>query len=166
MPRRSTTEIQKNKERVHPLEIALYHAANDYGIEALAMECNKSATAFSNNLDPNQPERHPTFLQFKQICQITQDPRILDSLMPLFPGAGWFQLVDPEYSDESLIRLFNELLNKVSVASAGLETSLGDDGVIDDAEWDELQFDLSRLLGVVMGVIKFASDRRVAQVRS
>lgn len=162
MARRSKLEIERNKHRVHSLDEALYHAANDYpgGIPVLAMECGKSQTSLVNNLLPTQPERRATLEQFEIICRETQDKRILDALVGLFDDVAWFPLLDPGYSEQRLVRLFNELVAKVSQASNGLEQALSDDGVIDDEEWSELQFDLSRLTGCVIAMTQYASERR------
>ncbi len=162
MPRRSKLEIERNKSKVHSLDEALYHAANDYsgGIPVLAIECGKSETSLVNNLTLSQPERRATLEQFEIICRLTQDHRILDAVVGMFDHVAWFPLMDPEYSEERLVRLFNDLVSKVSKASMGLESSLSDDGVIDDDEWGSLQFDLSRLIGCVVAMTKYASDRR------
>jgi hypothetical protein len=168
MSRRSKSEIERNKSRVHSLDAALYYAANDYagGIPVLAMECGKSETSLVNNLTLSQPERRATLEQFEIICRLTQDKRILDAVVGMFEGVAWFPLLDPDYSEDRLVRLFNDLVSRVSKASIGLEQSLSDDGVIDDTEWGELQFDLSRLIGCVVAMTQYASERRRTQQAS
>lgn len=165
MPRRSLEDINKAKKRTLSLDEALYHSAHDGpgGVPVLAIKLHKSESSLSNNLDPNQPDRRPTLEQLEVIIENSQDTRILDSITRLYTGVGWFKMLDLGYSEDKLLRVFNELIKRVASATESLEGSLENDGVIDDAEWPELQFDLSQLLGAVHGLMQYASSKRTRE---
>lgn len=161
MTRRSNKEIDLAKHRVCSIDESLHSSANDFGVEALALILHKSPTSLSNNLDPNQPDRRPTLSQFETIARETQDERILDSVHSLFPGTGWFALVDSELDGLELLQVFTGISTKTSKAVENIIHSLEDDGVIDDSEWPQLDYDLRRFMGAAQGLVSFVEKRRV-----
>ncbi|HWK53122.1 MAG TPA: phage regulatory CII family protein [Hyphomicrobiales bacterium] len=161
MARPSNAAKLAARHRTWPLDEALHKAALDYGLEPLALQLQRPLSTLANSLNPDTPERRPTLELFLAVAGETQDERILDAFLSLFPGRAWFTLLDSGLECHELLRVFVDLSKKSSRAVDAMITAL-EDGVIDEDEWPALEYDLRRLLAATQGLMQLAESKRRA----
>lgn len=148
---------QERAEReILPLNLALYHAARDYpgGGKAIAAVYGLPATTLQHRLNPNADAHKLSIDDLEHVLEATRDPRILDSLLSLIPGAHWF-----EYQESTNSGSEQQLLNSVANLSSQVSellTRISEhrrDGAYHDHEVAELEKLRGQLIGAVQAVL-------------
>lgn len=148
---------QERAEReILPLNLALYHAARDYpgGGKAIAAVYGLPATTLQHRLNPNADAHKLSIDDLEHVLEATRDPRILDALLSLVPGAHWF-----EYQEATNDCSEQQLMESVAVLSTqvgNLLTRISEhrrDGTYHDHEVAELEKLRGQLIGAVQGVL-------------
>lgn len=145
---------QERAEReILPLNLALYHAARDYpgGGKAIAAVYGLPATTLQHKLNPNADAHRLTIDDLEHVLEATRDPRILDSLLSLIPGAHWFEYQEAEggCSEQQLMESVANLSSQVS----NLLTRISEhrrDGTYHEHEKAELE----KLKGLLVGALQ------------
>lgn len=148
---------QERAEReVLPLNLALYHAARDYpgGGKAIAAVYGLPAPTLQHRLNPNADTHRLTLDDLEHVLEATRDPRILDALLALVPGAHWFAY--QEAVDDCSEQQLMESVAVLSTQVGNLLTRISEhrrDGVYHDHEVAELKKLKGQLIGAVQTVL-------------
>ncbi|WP_447956527.1 phage regulatory CII family protein [Vreelandella sp. EE7] len=148
---------QERAEReVLPLNLSLYHAARDYpgGGKAIAAVYGLPATTLQHRLNPNADTHRLTIDDLEYVLATTGDPRILDSLLNLVPGAHWFE--HEEAADDCCEHQLMESVAVLSTQVGNLLTRISDhrrDGTYHEHEKAELKKLRGELLGSLQAVL-------------
>jgi hypothetical protein len=143
-----------------PIDWALYHAAHDYpgGIAAIAaVDGTLSAATLQNKLNPNVSSHIVNIKDFRVICAITQDRRILRTVCSWF-NAGFFLMPNVEVGGEALFAQGAELAKECGELMASIQESLTDGNVNADevAMLDNALQELMTAAGTLVEVAKRA----------
>lgn len=148
---------QERAEReILPLNLSLYHAARDYpgGGKAIAAIYGLPATTLQHRLNPNADTHKLSIDDLEHVLEATRDPRILDALLSLVPGAHWF-----EYQESTDNCCEQQLLNSVANLSSQVSellTRISEhrrDGVYHAHEKAELEKLKCQLFGSVQALL-------------
>ncbi|WP_394424768.1 phage regulatory CII family protein [Vreelandella stevensii] len=156
MSKRWPTSRERAEREILPLNLALYHAARDYpgGGKAIAAIYGLPATTLQHRLNPNADNHKLSIDDLEHVLEATRDPRILDALLALVPGAHWF-----EYQEATNDCSEQQLMESVAVLSTqvgNLLTRISDhrrDGVYHEHEVAELQKLKGQLIGALQAVL-------------
>lgn len=142
MSKRWFSSKDRAEREILPLNLALYHAARDYpgGGKAIAAVYGLPATTLQHRLNPNADTHKLTIDDVEHVLEATRDPRILDSLLSLVPGAHWFEYQEAteDASEQQLMDAVGQLSSRVS----DLLTSISEhrrDGMYTESEVNELK---------------------------
>lgn len=144
---------ERAEREILPLNLALYHAARDYpgGGKAIAAIYGLPATTLQHSLNPNADAHRLSIDDLEHVLEATRDPRILDSVLALVPGAHWFEY--QETSDSSSEQRLMESVATLSAQVGNLLTRISEhrrDGTYHDHEKSELE----KLKGLLVGALQ------------
>lgn len=147
---------ERAEREILPLNLSLYHAARDYpgGGKAIAAIYGLPATTLQHSLNPNADAHRLSIDDLEHVLEATRDPRILDSLLALVPGAHWFEY--QEATDDCSEQLLMESVAKLSTQVACLLTRISEhrrDGVYHDHEVAELRKLKFQLFGSIKSLV-------------
>ena len=156
MSKRWPTSKERAEREILPLGLSMYHASRDYpgGGKAIAAIYGVPATTLQHRLNPNADTHKLTVDDLEYVLEATRDPRILDSLLALVPGAHWF-----EYQEATTDHSEQQLMESIAVLSTqvgNLLTRISDhrrDGVYHEHEVAELQKLKGQLIGALQAVL-------------
>lgn len=161
MSKRWHSSRERAEREILPLHLALYHAARDYpgGAKAIAAVYGVPASTLQHRLNPHAESHRLTLDDLEQVLATTRDPRILDSLCELVPGAHWFEhdVSEDMCSEQQLMESVAGLSSRVSQ----LLTQIAEhrrDGRYDEAELAELEKAKRQLFGAVKQVFVSAQQ--------
>lgn len=161
MSKRWPTSRDRAEREILPLNLSLYHAARDYpgGGKAIAAIYGLPATTLQHRLNPNAEAHKLSIDDIEYVLEATRDPRILDSLLSLVPGAHWFEY--EEQTDCGSEQQLMESVAKLSTQVACLLSRIGEhrrDGVYHAHELSELDKLKGQLIGAVQAVLVCAQQ--------
>ena len=144
---------ERAEREILPLNLSLYHAARDYpgGGKAIAAIYGLPATTLQHSLNPNADAHRLSIDDLEHVLEATRDPRILDSLLALVPGAHWFEY--QETTDSSSEQRLMESVATLSTQVGNLLTRISEhrrDGTYHDHEKAELE----KLKGLLVGALQ------------
>ncbi|MFS8175001.1 phage regulatory CII family protein [Vreelandella titanicae] len=156
MSKRWPTSRDRAEREILPLNLSMYHAARDYpgGGKAIAAIYGVPATTLQHRLNPNAEAHKLSLDDLEYVLEATRDPRILDSLLALVPGAHWFEY--QEATDDCSEQQLMESVAKLSTQVACLLTRISEhrsDGVYHEHEVAELKKLKCQLFGAVQAVL-------------
>lgn len=153
MSKRWPTSTERAQREVLPLHLSLYHAARDHqgGIKAVAAVHGLNPTTLQHKLSPTHESHRANIDDLEAVLSVTQDTRILDSIGEI---AGCVWICPDDYTDGDQIQLLAAigiLHERLGKLIEGI-TSSAEDGVISDAERNELRKLTRRLVEGVLGL--------------
>lgn len=156
MSKRWPTSKDRAEREILPLNLAMYHAARDYpgGGKAIAAVYGLPATTLQHRLNPNADNHKLSIDDLEHVLEATRDPRILDSLLSLVPGAHWFEYQEAttECSEQQLLNSVANLSSQVSELLTRISEHRRD-GVYRDHERAELEKLKGQLFGAVQALL-------------
>lgn len=150
------TSRDRAEREILPLNLSLYHAARDYpgGGKAIAAIYGLPSTTLQHRLNPNADNHKLSIDDLEHVLEATRDPRILDSLLSLVPGAHWFEYQEAPgvACDEQLMESVAELSTRMSELLKRISEHRRD-GVYTDSERLELQKMQGQLIGSLQALL-------------
>ncbi|GED46424.1 hypothetical protein HME01_22760 [Vreelandella aquamarina] len=161
MSKRWPTSKERAEREILPLNLSLYHAARDYpgGGKAIAAVYGLPATTLQHRLNPNADAHKLTIDDLEHVLEATRDPRILDSLLALVPGAHWFEYQEAttDSSEQQLMESVAELSSRVSDLLSRISEHRKD-GVYTAGEVSELKKLKGQLIGALQALLVCAQQ--------
>ena len=147
---------ERADKTVLSIEAALYNAAHDFrgGVEALAPLMAANPQVLRNKLNLTQSTHHPTLRDFRNISELTQDLRILQSVCSWF-GAAYFILPEVHVDDGALFERSGDVVREMGEMMATV-TSAVSDGCVDPDEIAALDKALLEFVAVSKALIETA----------
>lgn len=156
MSKRWPTSRDRAEREILPLNLSLYHAARDYpgGGKAIAAIYGVPATTLQHSLNPNAEAHKLSIDDLEYVLEATRDPRILDSLMALVPGAHWFEYQEAtnDSSEQQLMESVAEMSSRVSDLLSRISEHRKD-GVYTSSEVSELKKLKGQLISALQGLL-------------
>lgn len=156
MSKRWPTSKDRAEREILPLNLSLYHAARDYpgGGKAIAAVYGLPATTLQHRLNPNADNHKLSIDDLEHVLEATRDPRILDALLALVPGAHWFEYQEAtnDSSEQQLMESVADMSSRVSDLLSRISEHRRD-GVYTASEILELTKLKGQLISALQGLL-------------